>query len=284
VTSQSHDPRSWRSPNDLAAPVSGRHGSARLVDPEDDLPSASYSGDFETTAIPRYDSSSSSNGNPGLGLIGDPEPLPYVQPGGRHAADFYAAEPAEIEPDAATDQRVRVANRRGTQNLGLLLLRAGIGAVLIAHGLQKAFGWWGGQGLSGFRSTLAEMGYQHANVLTYVATGTEVATGALLVLGLFTPLAAAGALAYLVNSVLANVAAQHATGYITFFLPAGNEYQVTLIVALSAIILSGPGRYGLDGGRGWAGRPFVGSFIALLVGIGGGVAVWALLNGANPLA
>ena len=39
----------------------------------------------------------------------------------------------------------------------------------------------------------------------------------------------------------------------------------------------------LDAGRGWARRPFVGSFVALLLGIGGGVAVWVLLNGGNPL-
>ena len=51
----------------------------------------------------------------------------------------------------------------------------------------------------------------------------------------------------------------------------------------AAIILIGPGRYGFDAGRGWARRPFIGSFVALLLGIGGGVAVWVLLNGANPL-
>lgn len=232
-------------------------------------------------AIPRYDSSISSEGNPGLGLIGDPEPLPYVQPGGRHSRELHSAEPEEIE---ASDDRVRAAKRRGTQDFGLLLLRLGIGAVLIAHGLQKAFGWWDGPGLGGFKTTLSDMGYQHADILTYVAAGTQIAAGALLVLGLFTPLAAAAALAYVFNGLLANVAAQHDAGYITLFLPAGNEYQITLIVVLAAIILVGPGRYGLDGGRGWARRPFIGSFAALLVGIGIGVAVWVVLNGANPLA
>ena len=55
-------------------------------------------------------------------------------------------------------------------------------------------------------------------------------------------------------------------------------------MAVVAIILAGPGRYGLRRRRGWARRPFIGSFAALLVGIGGGVAIWVLLNGANPLA
>ena len=34
------------------------------------------------------------------------------------------------------------------QNLGLLTLRAGVGGVLIAHGVQKLFGWLGGAGLT----------------------------------------------------------------------------------------------------------------------------------------
>jgi putative oxidoreductase len=55
-------------------------------------------------------------------------------------------------------------------------------------------------------------------------------------------------------------------------------------VLAAAIILTGPGRYGFDAGRGWARRPFVGSFVALLVGIGVGVGVWMLFNGVNPLA
>jgi putative oxidoreductase len=279
VTSHSHDPRTWQRPDDPAA----RPASASLVDPEDDLPSSAYAGDFETTAIPRYDSGKSSISHSGLGLIGEPEPLPYVQPAGRHSMEPFSAEPAEIEAGEATDDRVRVAGRRGTQDLGLLLLRAGLGALLIAHGLQKAFGWWGGQGLGGFEDSLANMGYRHANILTYVAAGTQIGAGVLLVLGLFTPLAAAAALAYFINGLLAAMAAQHESGHFAFFLPNGHEFQLALIVVASAIILIGPGRYGFDAGRGWARRPFIGSFVALLVGIGGGIAAWVLLNGTNPL-
>ena len=55
------------------------------------------------------------------------------------------------------------------------------------------------------------------------------------------------------------------------------------MLVAAALTLTGPGRYGLDAGRGWARRPFVGSFLALLLGIGVGVGMWVLLNGANPL-
>ena len=262
------DPRTWQRP-----------ASASLVDPEDDLPTSNYAGDFETTAIPRYDSTKSSTDQP-FGLISDPEPLPYVQPGGRHSLGAYGAEPVEIGPGVADDD---ARDRRGTQDLGLLLLRVVVGALLIGHGLQKAFGLWGGPGFDGWEQSLSDMGFQHADILTYVSTGGQIAAGVLLVLGLFTPLAAAGALAYAVTGILAEAMAAHEAARLASFLTDGHEYKVIFVSALAAIILIGPGRYGLDAGRGWARRPFIGSFAALVLGIGAGVAVWVLLNGGNPL-
>ena len=279
MTSHSQDPRTWQRPDDPAP-----SGSASLVDPEDDLPSSTYAGDFETTKIPQYDSGKPAADQPAFGLIGEPEPLPYVQSGARPAVPPYSAEPAEIGPGAPPDDQVRAAGRRGTQDLGLLLLRVGFGALLIAHGLQKAFGWWGGRSLGNFQDALADLGYRNADILTYVAAGTEIGAGVLLVLGLFTPLAAAAALAYLINALLAGIVTQEDPGYFPFFLPDGHEFELTLIVVAAAIILIGPGRYGFDAGRGWARRPFIGSFAALLLGIGVGIAVWVLLNGTNPLA
>jgi putative oxidoreductase len=289
VTSQSNDPR-WRRADDSAAPTPARPASASLVDPEDDLPSATYAGDFETTTIPHYDSTGSGSvrsSRPGFGVIRSQVMLPeQSQFTGRHAA----LAPAQIDEDMEEeddDERVRAACRRGTQHLGLLVLRLGLGGVLIAHGLQKLFGWWGGQGLAGFRDSLSDVGYQHTDILTYVAAGGEIAAGVLLVLGLFTPLAAAGALAYLINGVLAGMSERHkadTSGSFRFFLPEGHEYEITLIVMAIAVILVGPGRYGFDAGRGWARRPFIGSFVALVAGIGGGIALWVFLNGANLVA
>ncbi|MDR3656752.1 MAG: DoxX family protein [Mycobacterium sp.] len=289
MTSTSHESRAWQRPDEPAA----RPASAHLVDPEDDLPITTYrgeGGDMATTAIPRFESSSSpddetevtASPSTAFSLLNDPEPLPYVQPRGRDSQQ--TAEPAEIEPDPETDARVRAAKRRGTQDLGLMLLRIGLGAWLVVHGLQKAFGWWGGQGLNGFQHSLAAAGYQHAGVLTYVGTGAQIGAGVLLVLGLFTPVAAAAAVAYLINGLASAVAAQPVHGYFPYFLPEGHEYQVSMIVVAAALTLTGPGRYGFDAGRGWARRPFIGSFVCLVLGIGAGVGVWLLLNGSNPLS
>ncbi|MDT7791320.1 MAG: putative oxidoreductase [Mycobacterium sp.] len=263
------DPHAWQRP-----------ASASLVDPEDDLPTSNYSGDFETTAIPRYDSAKSSSGEP-FGLIGDPEPLPYVQPGDGHSLGPYGAEPTEIAPDAGDD---RARDRRGTQDLGLLLLRLAVGALLIWHGLQNALGLLGGPGFDGFEKSLTGMGFRHADILTYVAGGGQIAAGVFLVLGLFTPVAAAGALAYMVTGLLAEAMTAHEEARLSSFLTDGHEYKVILACVVAAIILIGPGSYGFDAGRGWARRPYIGSFVALLVGVAGGIAVWVLLNGGNPLA
>ena len=285
MTSQSNDAH-WSRPGESPEPIPGRPASARLVDPEDDLTPVAYPGDFGTTTVIPYSDPAVAGGPgaAGYNLLDQQEPLPYVQPQQpAQAAPISATEPAQIDADDDHD-RVRAAGRRGTQHLGLLVLRVGLGVVLGAHGLQKLFGWWGGQGVTGFKNSLSDVGYQHADILAYVSAGGEIAAGVLLVLGLFTPVAAAGALAFLINGLLATISARPHSHTYTYFLPDGHEYQITLIVMAVAVILAGPGRYGLDAGRGWAHRPFIGSFVALLAGIAAGIGVWVLLNGVNPIA
>jgi putative oxidoreductase len=285
VTSQPND-ADWQRPGESPESIPGRPASARLVDPEDDLTPVGYPGDFNpstgtTTVIP-YGAAAAMAGSAGAGynLLEQQEPLPYVQP---HSAARHAAPDSTEIDDDEHDDRLHDVGRRGTQHLGLLVLRVGLGVVLAAHGLQKLFGWWGGSGVTGFRNSLSDVGYQHADILAYVSAGGELVAGVLLVLGLFTPLAAAGALAFLINGLLATVSARPHTHTFSYFLPEGHEYQITLIAMAAAVILCGPGRYGLDARRGWAHRPFIGSFVALLAGIAAGIGVWVALNGVNPI-
>ena len=271
----------WQRPEDSPA----RPATARLVDPEEDLGTAGYGGDFETTRIPPMGMPAPPAPGPstGYGLIGDPEPLPYVQPEAipMPVPPMQEKRPVEIAPP---DAELKAAGRRGTQDLGLLLIRLTLGVVFIAHGLQRAFGWWGGSGLDGLKDTITEAGYQHAGVLTYITAGALIGAGVFLVLGLFTPVAGAVALGFLVNSLLVMFESQRKTGGVFIFGADGAEYLLTLTALAAAIVLAGPGRYGFDGGRGWARRPFIGSFLALVLGIAGGVAAWFFLHGTNPFA
>jgi putative oxidoreductase len=278
VTSQPNDGH-WQWPGEAQGPIPARP-AARVVDPEDDLTPAGFSGDFgATTVIPYHDHSQDGGpGGPTYHILDQQQPLPYVPTSGSSTA-----EPAEIDA-AEQRERQRTVGKRGTQHLGLLVLRVGLGVVMGAHALQKLFGWWGGQGMGGFKNSLSDAGYQHADILAYVSAGGELVAAVLLVLGLFTPVAAAGALAFLINGLLATISAQPHSHTFRFFLPEGHEYQIILIVLAVAVILAGPGHYGLDARRGWAHRPFIGSFVALLAGIAAGVVVWVLLNGVNPIA
>jgi putative oxidoreductase len=183
----------------------------------------------------------------------------------------------EINPIDA-EERAK-AGRRGTQDLGLLVLRVALGAWFVSRGLQKVFGWWGGPGLQGFKKELTEAGYQNADLLSYLGAGAQIAAGVLLILGLFTPVAGAVGLAVLVAGAMAAFHSQDVKG-----LVLGSEAETLLVLAAAtaAVVLAGPGRYGFDGGRGWARRPFIGSFLALLLGVGGGLAAWFFLRGNNP--
>ncbi|SDG36819.1 putative oxidoreductase [Lentzea fradiae] len=146
-------------------------------------------------------------------------------------------------------------------DIGLLGLRAVLGGIFVLHGLQKVFGLFGGPGINGFAQSLEKMGYRESVVLAWVTGITELAGGSLLVLGLFTPLAAAGLLA-----VMANVIALQYKG--GFFGPNGVELELALAGMAFAALFAGPGRAALDYNRSWFRHPVAAGFIALVIGAG----------------
>lgn len=169
---------------------------------------------------------------------------------------------------------------RGSLDAGLLVLRVVVGVIALGHGLRKLFGWWGGPGLGRFEADLVEAGFRQAHWLALAGAFGEVIAGILLIVGLLTPLAAAGLLAVLVNAWCTRQAAEPG---VRWFAPDGPELELLLAATLVAIVLCGPGRLSVEGRRGWATRPHVGSVLALVAGAAGGVCLWVFLNGANPL-
>lgn len=72
-----------------------------------------------------------------------------------------------------------------TRSVALLLARVGIGAVFLAHGLQKLNTW----GHAGTASSFDSMGAPLPDVTAFLATWVEIVGGAALIAGLLVPLA-----------------------------------------------------------------------------------------------
>jgi putative oxidoreductase len=161
-------------------------------------------------------------------------------------------------------------------DLGLLLLRFAVGGVFFAHGMQHVFGLWGGVGMTGLRNALTAFGFRNVNVLAWVTALTELVGGAAVVLGLFTPLAAAGLLALMINAVLLKAV----NGFFIAGPPgaASVELEVVLGLGAAALVLTGAGRVALENGRTWNRRPAPWGVLFLIVGVAAALAVYFLLR------
>jgi putative oxidoreductase len=129
---------------------------------------------------------------------------------------------------------------------GLLLIRVVLGAIMVAHGAQKLFGWFGGPGLAGTGGWLESMGFKPARVHASVVGLAEFGGGALLVLGLLTPLGAAA----VAGVMFVAIATVHWTNG---FFNARGGYEFNLLIAATAIALAitGPGEISIDHLAGW---------------------------------
>ncbi|MFL5819381.1 MAG: DoxX family protein [Solirubrobacteraceae bacterium] len=124
-------------------------------------------------------------------------------------------------------------------DLGPLVLRVVLGALMFAHGYQKLT-----SGPEGFSHLLAELGVPAPAFMGYLVTYTELVAGALLVVGLLSRLAALALTIELVVAIVlvkANIGliAGHGSG-------AGAELDLAYLAGFLAILLAGPGRVSLD--------------------------------------
>lgn len=126
-------------------------------------------------------------------------------------------------------------------DVGLLALRLTLGLVFLGHGAQKAFGSFGGPGLAGATGFIGSLGFRPPRVWTALAVGGELAAGLLFVVGLLTPLAGLLVLATMVTAI---VTVHAPKGF--FVQNGGYEYNLVLLVAAVALVLTGPGTLSLD--------------------------------------
>jgi putative oxidoreductase len=125
-------------------------------------------------------------------------------------------------------------------DLALLLLRFGVGVVMLAHGLRHIFG--GGK-IAGTARWFGSMGMRMPMLQAWLASLTEIGAGALLVLGLLTPLAAAGVVGVMAVAWIAN---HFQNGFFIFNKGEGWEYVMTLVLCGVALATLGAGEFGLD--------------------------------------
>src|SRR5258705_11062259 len=62
-------------------------------------------------------------------------------------------------------------------DFGLLILRVAVGALLVGHGAQKLFGWFGGYGLAGTGGFFHSLGFRPGKPMAAVAGLSEAGGG-----------------------------------------------------------------------------------------------------------
>lgn len=122
-----------------------------------------------------------------------------------------------------------------------LTARVLMGGLFFGHGTQKLEGWFGGPGLEGTDAMMQALDMHPARRNSVAAGVVEAAGGAMLGLGLATPMASA---ALIGNMVTAMRKVHLPNG--PWAANGGWEYNAVLIAALVVIAEQGPGAVSLD--------------------------------------
>jgi putative oxidoreductase len=156
-------------------------------------------------------------------------------------------------------------------DLSLLVLRAAVGIVFIAHGYNHIFG--GGK-IAGTARWFESLGMRPGIVHAWFASLTELGAGALLIAGFLTPLACAGVIGTMLVAWITN---HRSNGFFIFRPGEGYEYVMTLTLAAIGIAGAGAGGWSLDHAAGLFQPPgWLGLGIALIAGAGGAAGLLAV--------
>ena len=124
---------------------------------------------------------------------------------------------------------------------GLLVLRLVVGLTLAAHGAQKLFGWWGGPGMKNWTAGMVRMRIRPAVPWAWMSALAEFLGGLGLAAGLLIPLPNLAIL----GAMLVAIALVHwPKGF--WNTKGGFEFNLSIIAAIAAVALAGPGAYSLD--------------------------------------
>jgi len=157
-------------------------------------------------------------------------------------------------------------------DLGLLALRSAVGLTMVAHGYNHV--WRGGK-IKGTAGWFESLGMRPGILHAWLASITELVAGALLVLGLLTPLAAGACAGVMLVAWITN---HRKNGFFIFRPGEGWEYVMNLAVASLALAAIGAGGWSLDAATGLDAtfEGWTGAVIGAVIGIGGALALLAV--------
>ncbi len=122
------------------------------------------------------------------------------------------------------------------------LIRFFTGLILMPHGAQKLFGWFGGRGLVATGEGFAKgLGLEPGVFFALLVGGTEFFGGLCLAIGLFTRIAAAGTVIIMVVAIFA---VHLGNGF--FASKGGYEFALLWGIVALAIFFRGGGELSVD--------------------------------------
>ncbi len=157
-------------------------------------------------------------------------------------------------------------------SVAFLLARLILGLGLAAHGTQKLFGWFGGQGLAGTGGSFEGLGFRPGRLFALMAGLGETVGGLLTVLGLG---GALGPVLIVLVMLVAIGSVHYRKGF--FVSNGGWELNAMVVAAAVAIAFAGNGNYALD-------NPLNLDFLTDAVQIWYALAAAAIVAGLNLLA
>ena len=148
------------------------------------------------------------------------------------------------------------------RDLGTLVLRVGLGGLLVGHGSQKLFGAFEGHGLQGTGKWLESMGYRPGERWALMAGLGEFGGGLLTALGFLHPM---GPMAAMAPMTVAWARAHGGLSKPIWVTSGGGELPATNITIALALALIGPGKLSVDGVFGIRAHPLLAAMASAVI-------------------